>query len=161
MQIYTEAAKKILQNKKKIESELNIKISIKDNIVNIQGAPENDFIATDVIEAINLGFKTETALLIKNIEYGFEKINIKDNTRRKDIARIRGRLIGTHGKALDTLEILTDCFLSVHDSEVGIIGRIENLELASIAIKKLINGSGHSKVYAFLERQNKERKKLM
>ena len=161
MQIYTEAAKKILQNKRKIESKLGIKISIKNNIVSTKGEAENDFLATEVIDAINLGFKVDTALMITIEGFGFEKVGIKDVTRRKDIARIRGRVIGTHGKALDTLESLTDCFLSVHDSEIGIIGRIDDLELAVGALKKLIQGSGHSKVYGSLERQITERKAML
>jgi len=160
-QIYTEEPRKIIKNKKIIQNSLNIKLKIKENIVEIQAEPEQESRAIQVIEAINLGFKLHDALLLKDDEFSFEKVNIKNVTKRKDIKRIRGRIIGTHGKALDTLESLTGCILSVHDSTVGIIGKPDDLSLASTSIKKLIQGSDHSKVYSSLERQIAEERKLI
>jgi len=152
-QIFSENSRKIMQNKKLIEKELPIKISSKQGIIYIKGRPEDEFFALQIIEAINLGFKVPEALMLKDPEFVFEKINIKDLTKRHDLERIRGRIIGTHGKAKQTIESLTDCIISLHDNVVGIIGHSENIDDASTAVQNLIRGSKHSKVYSFLERQ--------
>ena len=160
-QIYIEEPRKLIQNKKEIEKILNIKFSIKNNIISIEAKAEDEFIATKVIEAINLGFKVPDALLLKDEEYTFQRINIKDLTKRKDLKRVRGRVIGTKGKALDTIEALTDCILSIHDNSIGIIGRTEDIKKAADALKRIIQGSEHSSVYSSLERQRATEKQSL
>ena len=160
-EIYSEFVRKILQNKKKLEQALAIKITNKGKIVFVKGKPEQEFIAIQIIEAMNLGFTAEQALLLQDEEFIFEKINIKDLTKRHDLERIRGRIIGTRGKTKEIIQNLSGCFISLHDNTVGIIGRAEDIEKAIQAIKSIIQGSKQSKVYSSLERERSKEKAKM
>jgi ribosomal RNA assembly protein len=152
-QIYTEKSRKIISNKKEIERAFNIKISSRGNIVFLEGKPEDEIIAIDAIEAINLGFPVNEACYLKDDNITFEKISIKAISKRKNREEIRGRIIGERRRVMDTIEDLTDCKIVVHDNLVGVIGRIEDIEKAVYAIKKIIAGSRHASVYAYLEEQ--------
>lgn len=150
--IYFEDVAELKKNKKKLERTLSIKIEIKENEVFIDGSPENEYNAEKVIEAINFGFSISRASLIKKRDFLFEILNVKDYTQKKDFRRIRGRLIGTNGKALRTLSTLTDCYFEVKDHYVGIMGAPENIQIAQTAMISLISGAKHSNVYSFIER---------
>ena len=63
-QLYVENPRKVMQNKKLIEDTLGIKLQKQGDIINIEAKPEDDFLSTQVIEAINLGFKVPDALSI-------------------------------------------------------------------------------------------------
>lgn len=143
---------RIIKGKKKLEEKLNVKITNKGTQVTIQGKPEDEYIAQQVIEALNFGFPFSTALLIKEEDFMFEKIPIKSHTKRTDIERIKGRIIGTQGKTLATLSQLTNCFFEIKDNEIGIIGDPEKIESAQNAIISIIKGSKQANVYSFLER---------
>jgi rRNA processing protein Krr1/Pno1 len=82
----------------------------------------------------------------------FEIINIKDHTTRKDLGRVRARIIGKSGKTLKTLNTLTQCYFEVKDNCVGIIGDPEYIKNAQEAVIYLIKGSKQSNVYSFLEK---------
>jgi ribosomal RNA assembly protein len=152
-QIYTEKLRKVLDNKKQIGKSFNIKISNKGNIIFLEGNPADEIIAMDAIEAINLGFPVNEACYLRDDNIVFEKISIKAISKRKNRELIRGRIIGERRRVLDTIEDLTDCKIVVHDNLVGIIGRIEDIEKAVYAVKKIIAGSRHASVYAYLEEQ--------
>jgi ribosomal RNA assembly protein len=152
-EIYSENIRKILQNKKKLEKKLAIKITNKGRILFVEGKAEQEYLAIQIIEAINLGFTTEKALLLTEEGFILEKINIKDITKRHDLERVRGRVIGTEGRTKKTIETLSDCFISLHDNTVGIIGLTENIENAMQALTSIIQGSKQSKVYSSLERE--------
>ncbi len=141
----------IKKNKKFLEKELNVKIEINDKIT-IEGDLLDEYLTEKIIEAINFGFSLETAMLIKKEDFLFEKINLKNYTKKKDFRRIRGRIIGKGGKALRILQDLTKCFFEINDNEVGIIGPPENIQNAQEAIISLIRGAKHSNVYFFLEK---------
>ena len=160
-EIYSKNIRKILQNKRKLEKKLAVKITNKGGILFVKGEAEQEYLAIQIIEAINLGFTTEKALLLTEEDFILEKINIKDLTKRHDLERIRGRIIGTKGKTKKTIESLSDCFVSLHDNTVGIIGRAEDIEKAMQALTSIIQGSKQSKVYSSLERKrSKERTKM-
>jgi rRNA processing protein Krr1/Pno1 len=82
-EIYTEFIRKVSQNKKKLEQELEVKITNQGKNLFIDGDPEKEFIALQVIEAINLGFSTEKALLLKKEGIILQTLHIKDITKRK------------------------------------------------------------------------------
>lgn len=150
--IYCEKVPRIIKNKKKLEEELNIKIKNRGKEVVIEGTPENEYVAEKVIDALNFGFPFSTALLIKKEENLFEIINIKDHTKRRDLKRIRARIIGKKGKTLGTLHQLTKCHFELKDNYVGIIGDPEYMENAQEAIISIIHGSKHANVYSNLEK---------
>src|SRR6056297_1643554 len=106
--IISEKVSRILKNKKKLESILEVKISSRGKEVSIDGTPENEFIAEKVIDALDLGFPFGQAISIKEQGLELESVNLKDHTPRKDYEVIRGRVIGKKGKALKTLSQLSD-----------------------------------------------------
>ncbi|MBT96940.1 MAG: KH domain-containing protein [Candidatus Pacearchaeota archaeon] len=150
--ILSEKLPRILKNKKRLEERLNIKITNRGKEVSIEGKPENEYLAEKVIDAINFGFSLKTSMLIKEEDNIFEIINIKDYTKRKDLERIRARIIGTKGKTLKTLNELTKCHFELKDNHIGIIGDPEYIENAQNAIILIIKGSKQSNVYNFLEK---------
>ncbi|MDP3026999.1 MAG: KH domain-containing protein [Nanoarchaeota archaeon] len=157
---YVENIGKVFNNKKRLEAELKTKITNKGKNVFISGKPEDEFIALKVMEAINLGFSIERALLLKNPEILIQTLNIKDVTKKHNLEEIRARIIGTKGKTLRALNTLTDCFISLKDNQIGIIGNCENIKEAIQAGTSLIRGSKQGHVYGRLERQ-KKKKRLM
>ncbi len=156
---YCNSTNKIKQNKEKLEKSLKCKISFRGKNVSISGTAVDEYVASQVIDALNLGFKVPQTLLLCNENFVFEKIHIKDLTKRHDLSRIRGRIIGTRGKTKEIIENLSDCFISLHENTVGIIGSAENIEKAIQAIKSIIQGKKQGKVYNYLEKERTKSKK--
>jgi ribosomal RNA assembly protein len=142
---------KILKNKKKLEDALNVKIFCKNNEIEIEGEPENEFIAEKVIDALDFGFPFAKAMSIKD-DKNLEIINIKDFTKKQNLERVRARLIGKKGKSFSTLNQLTKCEFAIKDNKIGIIGEPESIENAIESIASIARGTKHSHVYAFLEK---------
>ena len=156
-EIYVENIKEILRNKNKLVNDLKIKLNNKGKNFFIDGDAENVYLAGKVFEAINSGFSALNALELTQEGKMFSSINIRDITKRKDLERIRGRIIGKLGKTLNTLSRLTNCLLAVHNNIVGIIGDAEDIEDAIQSITSLINGSKQGNVYARLEKLKKKK----
>ncbi len=150
--LVSDDASKTAKSKNKLERFLNVKITIKNNEISVEGKPEDEYIAEKVIEAINFGFPVPVALLIRTEDFLFETLNIKDYTKRKDFETIRARIIGTGGKTLRTLTQLTECNFELKSNEVGIIGSPECIKNAQTAIISLVQGSKQANVYSFLEK---------
>ncbi len=150
--ILIEKYRKIIQNKEKLKNALNVDIKNRGKEIFINGLPENEYFAEKVIDALSFGFSFEKAILIKKEDLIFEIINIKDYTKRKDLERIRGRIIGTGGKTLKVLSSLTECFFELKDNQIGIIGSYEQIENARQACISIIRGAKQSNVYAYLEK---------
>ena len=150
--IICEKLPRITKNRKRLEKKLNIKITNRGKEVKIQGTPENEYIAEKVIDALNLGFEYSIAIQIKEEDFAFEIINIKDHTKRQNLSSIRARIIGTKRKTLQTLTQLTDCEFELKDNQIGIIGPIESIENAQTAIISIIQGAKQSNAYKFLEK---------
>lgn len=156
--IYVENIKEVLRNKNKLEKELEIKMKHKGKDVFVNGKAEKEFIAIEILKAINLGFSVNSALMLKKENFILQTINIKDVTKRNDLKTVRSRIIGTYGKTLKTLKILTDCSLSLKDNQIGIIGDVEEIADAIQAITSIIQGSKQSNVYGKLEKKRKRKK---
>ena len=143
---------RIIKSKKKLEKNLNIEINIRGKEVTISGSPEDEYIAEKVIDAISFGFPISAAFLIKEEDFMFEIIPIKDYTKKHDFKRIRARIIGKKGKTLKTLSNLTECFFELKDNEVGIVGKPEYIKNAQVGIISLIRGAKQANVYSYLEK---------
>ncbi|MDP2672779.1 MAG: hypothetical protein Q8O84_03125 [Nanoarchaeota archaeon] len=154
--IILDNSEKIIQEKTKLEKELNVKISIKNNEICIDGLSENEYFAEKAIDAIDFGFSIKKAILIKKKNLMFEILNIKNYMRGKNIVRVKGRIVGEGGRALMTLSQLSDCYIEIKGNQVGIIGDPENIEHLQNAIIMLIKGSKHANIYSFLERSHPE-----
>ena len=150
--ILSEKLPRILKNKKRLESKLNVKITNRGKEVFIQGKPTDEYIAEKIIDALNFGFPFSTAILIKEEDFIFEILNIKDYTKRHDLKRIRARIIGKKGKTLQTLHQLTKCYFELKDNHIGIICSPEFLENGQEAVISIIRGAKQSNVYSFLEK---------
>jgi len=150
--ILSEKLPRILKNKKRLEEKLNIKITNRGKEVKITGKPADEYIAEKVIDALNLGFPFSIAILIKEDDLLFEILNIKDYTTRKDLERVRARIIGKSGKTLKTLNKLTKCNFEIKDNQIGIIGAPEFIENAQESVISIVKGAKQSNVYAHLEK---------
>ena len=150
--ILSEKLPRILKNKKRLESKLDIKISNRGKEVQIDGGAENEYAAEKVIDAINFGFPFSIAISIKEEDLEFEILNIKDHTTRKDLERVRARIIGKGGKTLKTLNQLTKCNFELKDNFIGIIGSPELIENAQESVISIIKGAKQSNVYSHLEK---------
>jgi ribosomal RNA assembly protein len=142
---------RIIKNKKKLEKELNVKITNRGKEVYVNGSGENEYIAEKVILALDFGFPFSDAMLITK-DHEFEILNIKEYTHRRSLEKVRGRIIGTGGKALQTLCQLTGCCFEMKDNKVGIIGPPECMKNAQEAIVSLAHGAKHGNVYGGLKR---------
>jgi ribosomal RNA assembly protein len=66
-----------------------------------------------------------------------------------------------NGKTRTIIEELTGTSVAVYGHTVGIIGTLEQAQVAREAIEMLIKGSMHATVYRFLHRKRRELKKKM
>ena len=110
---------------------------------------------TDVIRAIGRGVNPEKAVRLFQDDEFFEVVDIKEFSggRSNQLARMRGRLIGTGGKTRSLIEDLTGVDMCVYGNSVALIGNSVNLPVAKHAIELILNGSEHSTVYRYLEGQ--------
>jgi ribosomal RNA assembly protein len=145
---------RIVENRSKLEEDLNVKIIVKNNEISIDGDPEDEFTAEKIIEALAFGFSLSAAMPIKKEDAIFEILNIKNYTHRTDLERIRARIIGKNGKTLGTLNQLTDCSFAINNNEIGIIGNPEYIKNAQDAVISIIRGSKQANVYDYLEKHH-------
>ncbi|MDP2926176.1 MAG: hypothetical protein Q8N99_07400 [Nanoarchaeota archaeon] len=157
-EIYIEDIGRILKSKRRLEKELNVKLYNQGRLMFIEGKSEDEYLALKIIEAMNLGFSINKALLLKDVENIFQIINIKDITKRHDLERVRARIIGTHGKTIANLSKLSECELSLKENQVGIIGNSDRINESIISLESLIRGSKQGNVYTRLEKKGKERR---
>ncbi|MFH1308372.1 MAG: KH domain-containing protein [archaeon] len=152
-----ENIRKVIAHKKLLEKKLKVKILIKKKFITISGTEENEYFAVKVFEAIDADFPIDISLLIADSpeEYMIEHLSIKEFTRRPNLAEVRARIIGRKGKTKQIIEDLSNCYISLHENTVSIIGNTEDIGRATQAITKLIQGSKQSSVYGFLEKSGR------
>lgn len=155
--IISEKISRVIKKKKFLEKELNVKIKNRGSEVFIEGNSENEYVAEKIVDALNFNFPFDVVMLIKNENFSFEILNIKDYTRRKDLEIIRARIIGKKGKILKTLSNLTKCYFELKDNYVGIIGDVEYIKNAESSIIAIIKGAKQSNVYGFLEKHQPDK----
>jgi len=113
----------------------------------------------EVVKAIGRGFNPEIAKLLLKQDYSLEVLPLLNYVKNKNhFERIKGRVIGAGGKARGTIEHLTQTHISVYGKTISIIGLPEDIVIAKRAIESLLQGSPHSNVYRWLEKNMKKRK---
>ncbi len=142
---------RVTKNRKRLEQELNVKITNKKNEISLEGDPNNEYLAEKVIEALDYGIPYSEALKIKKEDKSFEIINIKEYTNQKNLVRVRGRIIGQNGKVLKTLSTLTDSSIELKENFIAIVTDTENMERLTRAIIAILKGAKHGAVYKELE----------
>jgi len=156
LQTFSKDLKTIKIFRRKIENALDVRITINDKVI-IESKKDDAFSeyrASKVLEALDSGFNITSAILLADEDYMLEKINIKRYARQSRLKTILGRVIGKQGKALKLLSSFTNCKFAIEGYNVSIIGKAEDIETAIASLRKLIGGAPHSKVYAYLERNN-------
>lgn len=144
-----------------LERKLKVKIQIIGKKVTFEGDPFDEYEASLVLEAISFGYPARAAILLKDEEFIFRKVNLKDFTRRKNLEVVRARVIGTYGRTKRTIENLADCKIIIKDNEVGVLCPAEEIDYVITALGNLIRGSKQANVYNFLERVNASKKELI
>lgn len=149
--------------KKQIEKETGVKITIDSREGDVFLFCDDAlklYTTREIITAIGRGFNPEVALQLLKPDYAFEQLNLADAAKTKNqLIRIKGRVIGSKGKARELIEELTGCKISVFGKTISIIGRIESANVCRKAIESLIKGSRHATVYRALERHRREMKR--
>lgn len=150
------------ETKRIIERSTKTKVKISsEGDVEIEGESYGEYICEKIVKAVGRGFNPDIALNLVREGYGLEIIDIKDyvGKSKNKLIRLKARLIGSEGKARKIIERLTDCSLCVYGKTISIIGEVEKLNIALRGIQKLLQGSMHGNVFAFLEREMKKLKK--
>ncbi len=145
--------KKIKKAVPTIENKVKVKIGFGKYGVNVKGNELNEFLVEKIIRAIDFGFDIDDALLLMSEEFVLEFVDVKGNTRRKNLKDVRSRIIGTGGRAKRTIEKLTESCVVVKDNTIGVIVDADHLSATIQGIEGLIGGSKHGNVFGFLERQ--------
>jgi ribosomal RNA assembly protein len=157
--------------KKSIEEKLSVELQIDSgtgDVTAVMGESVTDpsmlFRAKDGITAVGRGFSPEHAFrLIRDEEAVRDILDLRTvfGKSEADIKRVKGRIIGMNGKTRMIIEELTDTNIAVYGHTVGIIGTLEQAQVAREAIEMLIRGSMHATVYRFLHRKRRQLKKKM
>ena len=142
---------------------LGVNLNIDSEVGSIQinsSDPLKEMVAGEVVKSIGVGFSPEKALLLLDDEMLIlDTIDLsKVTTTKKDIKRLKGRIIGKDGKTRELMETLTGAKISVHWKKVGIIGTPDQTQIIRRGLEMLINGVPHASVYNYLERQRRERR---
>jgi ribosomal RNA assembly protein len=159
--IFIEKIGKIIKHKSNIEKYLKVRLLISDEGITIISKNDdayNEFIAKNVVIALEQGFSFESAMNLKNEDYMFQQISVKSIARPSRLKTIMARIIGEKGRTKEIISEMTGCDVAVHDYNVSVIGNTEDVEIAAQAIRSLIQGSPQASVYAYLERNRKFRK---
>ncbi|MEM4554681.1 MAG: KH domain-containing protein [Candidatus Anstonellaceae archaeon] len=142
------------QTKSYLEERMKVTIKIdSEGAIQLIGEPVDEFIAKDVIKAIGRGFEPSHALKLLSDEYGLRIINLRDYAKnKKAMMRIKGRIIGEKGRTKEIIYEEVGADVAVFGHTVAVISKLETLDYATSAIFKIIEGSPHSAVYAYLEK---------
>jgi len=124
-----------------------------DGAVEINGDPLDEFIGKDIIKAIGRGFEPAVALRLLSDSYGFKLIDLRDYAgNEKARHRIMGRVIGEKGRTKEIIKEEVGADVVCYGHTVGVICAIDTLDYAMEAIFRIIEGSNHASVYAYLEK---------
>jgi ribosomal RNA assembly protein len=117
--------------------------------------------ARDVVLAIGRGFSPDRALKLVDDDIVLDIIDLRETfgKNERDIARLKGRVIGREGKIRRLIEEMTDAKISVYGHTIAMLGEYETVTAAREAIELLLKGKQHSTVYKLLRKIKRESKK--
>lgn len=154
--------------KREIEEKCKVQIEIDSHTGDAMISSAYEFLpemqpfkAMEIISAISKGFSPQRAYrLLSNEDLVFQVIDIKDYASKSSSAmdRVKGRIIGKNGKSRKTIEELSGAYVSVSGHTVALIGKFEEVRLASDAVTMILKGSTHKRVYAMLQQTRRKNK---
>lgn len=147
--------------KKLLEQELDIKLTIsKHGEITIGGDAMKTFLSIIVLQAMCLGFSVDKALQLKNPDYVFEIIDVKNFAKTKvRVKEVKGRLIGRQGRVKKTIENLGNVLLCISETKIGIIGKTEDVLMTKDAIQSLLRGAQQARIFKWLENKGRYNRK--
>ena len=149
------------QDKRMLQQKTHCKLTIdtEEGDVTISGEAVDVFNTIPIIKAIGRGFNPKVALKLLNEDQAFKLIEIKDfiGRNKNALARVKSRIIGTEGTARKAIEEYTNTNIIVYGKTVGIIGEMEDAEIAAEAVENILRGARHGNVYAWIQEKNKKR----
>lgn len=133
----------------------NNEVTIHDEIGTVD--PLNLLKLQDIVRAIGRGFSPEHAQRLWSDDAYFELLDIHDfvGKHKNHVRRVVSRIVGAEGKTRRIIEDQTGCDLAIYGHTVGIIGDLEELQVAKQAVEMILRGAEHASAYRFLE--NKRR----
>ena len=111
--------------------------------------------------AIARGFSPDRALKLIDDDIVLDIMDLRETfgKNERDIARLKGRVIGREGKIRRLIEEMTDAKVSVYGHTIALLGEYETVTAAREAIELLLKGKQHSTVYKLLRKIKSESKK--
>jgi len=153
------------ETKRQVEERTGTRIFFDSEACSAKVEPGEDPVGTlkaeAVLKAIARGFSARKAFRLLDEDQFLEIIDVADFAGDSDkaVSRLKGRVIGEQGKTRETIERLTEAYVSVYGKTIAMIGTAEQLPVAREAVELLLGGREHSTVYRFLERKRRESKK--
>ncbi len=153
--------------KRQLEKNTKISVSIDsaDGLVILESMEDCEdplavWKARDIVQAIGRGFSPQRAFSLLDDDVYLRIINLEEfgNTPNQ-IRRLKGRVIGQEGKTRRNIEELTDTYVAVMGNTIGVIGEVENQQVAVNAIVRLLRGAEHSTINRYLNTQRRQMKK--
>lgn len=123
---------------------VTVKSTTKDNF--------NEYIAEKILEAVGFGFDVDRALMLRNTDYVFRKIDVRGGVKSSRTSSTIGRIIGTEGRTKQALEKASECEIELEDHMVGILGKTENVDMAGKAVLAIIRGAPAPKAISGLKK---------
>jgi len=139
-----------------LEGELSVKLGVEGNTITIEGEPLSEVRAWDVVKAIGRGFPPDRAMLLLDDEYSFQLVDIGDYVKRSAQRRMKGRVIGTDGRARQNIENLTHTRIEIYGGTIGLIGKEPEVTIAREGMVMLLTGAKHFTAYSFIEKRMKD-----
>lgn len=143
------------RDKRKLErlSKAKFKVSEEGTVAVKAKDALDEWRAKDIVLAIGRGFSPQRALKLIDEDYYLKIMDLRTLfSSDKELARVKGRIIGEKGRTRMIIEDCTDADVCVYGHTVSLIGRVDEVALAEQAIGLLLEGAMHSTVYKFLER---------
>ncbi len=144
--------------KRKIQklSDTKITVNSEEGEVKVEGDDSlKVLMARDIVKAVGRGFNPEIAVKLLEDDNILEILNIKDfaGKSKKKEERLKSRIIGTQGKAKQTIEDKTYSKLSIYGKTVAIIANMGKMAIARRAVEMILHGSQHGHVYQWIDEQ--------
>ncbi len=153
--------------KRQLEKTANVELTIDstDGLVIIESTADSEdplavWKARDIVQAIGRGFSPQRAFILLDDDIYLRLINLEEfGSTHNQIRRLKGRVIGQGGKTRRNIEALTDTYVAVMGNTIGVIGEVDNQQIAVTAIIRLLQGAEHSTVNRYLNTQRRAMKR--